>query len=119
MTHYGCTSEHHNVFIGDRVKYFWRHLQDDKKGDRSSGEIFIVGNTQEIKKTEAIWIVYGIFLKFIFIILIFHTCGYVNVNAGVHRGQRHWILLELELEAVVSQQMWMLWPSVRVHILKL
>lgn len=59
------------------------------------------------------------FLKFIFIILIFHRCGYVNVNAGVHRGQRHWILLERELEAVVSQQMWMLWPSVRVHVLKL
>lgn len=59
------------------------------------------------------------FLKFIFIILIFHTCGYVNVNTGVHRGQRHWMLLELELEAVVSQQMWMLWPSLRVYVLKL
>lgn len=45
------------MYLLETVKSFWRQLDDDKKCDKSSGEIFIVGNTQEIKKTEAIWIV--------------------------------------------------------------
>lgn len=55
------------------------------------------GDQENRSYMDSLWY----FLKFIFIILILHMCGYVNVNAGVNRRQRHWIILEVELEAVV------------------
>lgn len=46
------------------------------------------------------------------------VCGYVHLNAGAHRGQRHWISLEWELQAVVSHfGSCELGPSERQHML--
>jgi len=35
-------------------------------------------------------------------------CEYVNMSIGALGGQRHWIPLELELQAVISHLMWVL-----------
>lgn len=34
----------------------------------------------------------------------------MHISAGVHRGQRHWILQDLELQAAVRHWTWMSGP---------